>query len=82
LVTAGAIAFAIRRLVFARLARLRERLEAHAGVGALPPSRVIELASEDELGRLEGLFLRALFPSRPRQEPDDPAPKSAGRADR
>ena len=82
LVTAGAIAFAVRRFVFARLARLRERLEAHAGVGALPPSRVIELASEDELGRLEGLFLRALFPSRSRQEPDDPAPKSAGRADR
>jgi hypothetical protein len=79
---AGAVAFAVRRLVFARLAQLRARLEAHAGVGALPPSRVIELASEDELGRLEGLFLRVLFPSRARQEPDDPAPRSAGGGDR
>jgi hypothetical protein len=74
----AAIALATRKLVFARLAKLRERLEFHAGADALPPSRVVELASEDELGRLEGLFRRVLFPSRGRREPADPAAKSAG----
>ncbi len=76
--TAVVIALLVRRLVFARLARLRERLEAHAGANALPPSRVVELSSEDEVGRLEALFLRVLFPGRGRPEPDAPAPRSAG----
>jgi hypothetical protein len=75
--TAAAVAWFVRRLVFARLARMRERLEEQARVEGLPPSRVVEPASEDELGRIEGLLRRVLYPARPRQEPDGAAPQSA-----
>ncbi len=68
--TAGAVALLVHRFVFARLERLRRALEDHVGAEALPPSRLVELDSEDELGRLERLFRRVLFPSRARQEPD------------
>jgi hypothetical protein len=82
LAAAAVIALLVRRLVFARLGRLRAQLEAHAGAYALPPSRVVELGSEDEIGRLEGLFRRVLFPTRPRQEPRGGAPESAAGPDR
>ena len=75
---AAVVTLLVRRLVFARLARIRERLEAHAGAESLPPSRVVELGSEDEVGRLEGLFRRVLFPSRGRNDRDGGgAPPSA-----
>jgi hypothetical protein len=77
--TAAAIALLVHRLVFARLRRLREHLETHAGAAGLPPSRVVELGSDDELGRIEGLFRRVLFPARARGDPDGAAPRSAGR---
>ncbi len=82
LATALVVMLLVRRLVFARLARLRAQLEAHAGAAGLPPSRVVERGSEDEIGRLEGLFRRVLFPSRPRQDPDGGAPESAPRPER
>jgi hypothetical protein len=75
--TAAAVAWLVRRLVFARLARLRERLEEQARAEGLPPSRVVELASEDELGRIEALLRRVLFPARGRPGPDGAAPPSA-----
>ncbi len=71
--TAGAVVLLLHRFVFVRLGRLRRALEDHAGAEALPPSRLVELESEDELGRLEALFRRVLFPSRARQEPDGSA---------
>jgi hypothetical protein len=74
---AAAVAFLVRRLVFARLGRMRAQLEEQARAAGLPPSRVVELASEDELGRIEGLLRRVLFPARARQGPDGPAPPSA-----
>ena len=78
-VVAAAVFLLVRRLVFARLARLRSTLEAHASAERVPPSRVVELSSEDEIGRLEGLLRRVLFPSRARQEQDPGAPESASR---
>lgn len=74
---AGALLVALARwLVFARLRRLRRALEALAMTQALPPSRVIERESDDEVGRLEALFRRAVFPSR-RREPDGAAATGA-----
>ena len=58
----------MHRLVFARLARLRGALEAHARNAELPQSRVVELDSDDELGRLDALFRRVMFPARPDPE--------------
>jgi hypothetical protein len=75
---AVAIALAVRALVFKRLARLRAELEARAEAEALPPGRVVQLESEDEIGRLEALFRRVIFPSRGRDEPPGDAPGSAG----
>lgn len=66
----------VRALVFARLARLRRALEARAAEVGLPPGRVVQLESEDEVGRLEALFRRVLYPSRGGRD-DPPAPGSA-----
>ncbi|HET8569780.1 MAG TPA: cache domain-containing protein [Candidatus Limnocylindria bacterium] len=82
IVTAAAIAALVRWVVFGRLERLRRDLEARAARDALPPSRYVELESEDEIGRLEGLLRRVLYPSRARQDPDGGAPKSASSGDR
>jgi hypothetical protein len=78
---AALIAWLVHRFVFGRLARLRIQLEAHAGAEGLPPSRVVAPPSDDELGRLEALFRRVLFPSRPRSdtEAQAPAPSRAAR---
>ncbi len=67
---AAIVALLVHRLVFARLARLRGALEAHARNAELPPSRVVELDSDDELGRLDALFRRVMFPAQP--DPDRP----------
>jgi hypothetical protein len=75
-VAAALIAFALRSFVFRRLATLRASLEAHASVQGMPPSRIVELESEDELGRLEALFRRIMFPSRSRAEPDGALPSA------
>jgi hypothetical protein len=64
-----AIGLAVRALVFTRLGRLRRQLEARAAEAELPPARVVQPASDDELGRLEALFLRVIAPSRVRDEP-------------
>jgi hypothetical protein len=60
LALAGAVGTAVvtRRLVFGRLARLRERLERRAAGQAMPATPG-ELASHDDLGRIEALFERA-----------------------
>jgi hypothetical protein len=78
---AAAIIALLRVLVFARLERLRRAADERAALEALPPSRFIELESEDEIGRLEGLLRRVLFPSRARQAPEGGAPQGAS-ADR
>jgi HAMP domain-containing protein len=75
-VTAAVVAFMVHRLVFARLRRLRGALEARAHEEALPPSRIIEIDSDDEIGRLEGIFRRVMFPARARTVPGG-APESA-----
>jgi multisubunit Na+/H+ antiporter MnhG subunit len=64
-------------LLFRRLGRLRRELEARAAEAGLPQGRVVQLESEDEIGRLEALFRRLLFPSRGRDEPPGDAPGSA-----
>jgi hypothetical protein len=78
-VSAIAIAGAVHLLLFHRLGRLRRELEARADADGLPPGRVVQLESEDEIGRLEALFQRVLFPSRAAREepPPPPAPQSA-----
>ncbi len=76
-VAAAVVVFLVHRLVFVRLERLRHALEEHVDADTLPPSRVVELESEDELGRLEALLRRVLFPVRSRQEPDGGAPERA-----
>ncbi len=75
---AAIFALLVRLLVFARLERLRRALEEQAARAGLPPSRVVELASEDEIGRLERLLQRVLHPGRPREEPPGGAPPGAG----
>jgi hypothetical protein len=72
--TAAMVAFLVHQLVFARLARLRADLEERAGREGLPPSRLVATQSDDELGRLEALFRRVLFPSRAKQDTDGAAP--------
>jgi len=79
-VAAIAIVLAVRRVVFARLARLRRDLEGRAAEVGLPPGRVVQLETEDEIGRLEGLFRRLLFPARVRDEPRGGARDGAGPA--
>jgi hypothetical protein len=80
---AAAIAALVHWLVFVRLARLRREIEARAAAQELPPSRVVELESEDDIGRLEGLFRRVLFPSRARPPGgEEGAPQSAARDSR
>ena len=78
---AALVVLLLHRLVFARLARLRLALEARAREEGLPPSRIVELESGDEMGRLEGLFRRLMFPARPRPEHGD-APPGAPRDQR
>jgi hypothetical protein len=75
---AAIIALGLRRLVFSRLAALRSALEGQARAEGLPPSRIVELESEDEIGRLEALFRRIMFPARARAEQDG-APQGAPR---
>jgi hypothetical protein len=82
ILVAAAIIALVRWLVFGRLERLRRAAETRAALEALPPSRYVELESEDEIGRLEGLLRRALFPSRARQAPEGGAPESASAGDR
>jgi hypothetical protein len=74
---AATIVGLVRWMIFARLERLRRDLEQRAAADGLPPSRLVELESEDEIGRLEGLLRRVLYPSRSRQGPDGGAPQSA-----
>jgi hypothetical protein len=74
---AAAIAALVHWLVFVRLGRLRREVEASPGAADLPPSRYVEAESEDDLGRLEALFRRVLFPSRARERGEG-APQSAG----
>jgi hypothetical protein len=75
-VAAGIVAV-VRGLVFARLARLRQELENRAAEQGLPQGRYVELESDDEIGRLEALFRRVMFPSRVRPEAESPAPSGA-----
>ncbi len=63
---AAAVAAAAHALVFRRLTRLRADLEAEAEDARLPPGRLVQPETEDEIGRLEALFRRVLFPSRGR----------------
>ena len=83
---AGVVALLVRRLVFARLAKLRGALEAHARNASLPPSRIVELDTDDELGRLEALFRRVMFPAQPDPGAADrgaaPQPPTSDGADR
>ncbi len=77
-ISAALIAAAVHWLLFKRLGRLRGGLEAQADDAGLAPGRVVQLESEDEIGRLEALFRRVLYPSRGRDEPRGDAPGSAG----
>jgi hypothetical protein len=78
---AAAIIALVRWLVFARLERLRRDAETRVALEALPPSRYVELESEDEIGRLEGLLRRVLFPSRARPGAEGGAPRGASSGD-
>jgi hypothetical protein len=87
LVALGAVAaaltiLAVHRLVFVRLERLRREMEARAEGAELPPGRVVQLRSEDELGRLEAMFHRILFPIRDRPAPPAAEQRSARSGDR
>jgi histidine kinase family protein len=73
-----AVLLLVRRLVFVRLSRLRRDLEVRATEAGLPPGRVVQLESEDEIGRLEALFRRVIFPARGRDEPPGGARDGAG----
>jgi hypothetical protein len=77
-----AIAAVVRATLFKRLGRLRRDLEARAEESGLPQGRLVQLESEDEIGRLEALFRRVLFPSRGRDDPPGDAPGSAGSSGR
>ena len=72
------IVLLVRVVVFARLARLRGALEVRAVEAGLPPGRVVQLDSEDEIGRLEALYRRIIFPARLRDETRGGAPDRAG----
>jgi Double sensory domain of two-component sensor kinase len=69
---AGVVILAVHRLVFVRLELLRREMEARAETAELPPGRVVQLRSDDELGRLEAMFHRILFPIRDRPQPPRP----------
>jgi hypothetical protein len=73
---------AVHRLVFVRLERLRREMEARAESAELPPGRVVQLRSEDELGRLEAMFHRILFPIRDRPEAPRPDASRSARSER
>lgn len=82
LLAAGTVIWMVHRLVFVRLARLRLEMEARASSAELPPGRVVQLRSEDEIGRLEAMFHRILFPIRDREPPareEPPGPARSGR---
>lgn len=67
----------VHLLVFRRLGLVRKGFEQRAAAEGLPPGRHVRLRSADELGRLEALFERLVFPSRdgaPRAR-DDAAPE-------
>jgi hypothetical protein len=67
--------FLVHALVFRRLRRLRREMETRAGAAGLPGSRVVDLHSEDEVGRLEVLFDRLLFPLRPPRDGEQGEPR-------
>jgi hypothetical protein len=81
-IVAAMIGWLAHQLVFARLGAIRAQLEDQASRDGLPPSRVVAPPSDDDLGRLEALLRRALFPSRARQDPDGAAQKRAVPRDR
>lgn len=64
IVATGAAIAAVRVLVFRRLERLRRDLEERASAGNLPRGRLVQLRTEDEVGRLEALLHRVMFPTR------------------
>jgi len=74
---AALVVLAVRVLLFRRLERLRRGLEEHAVAAGLPPGRVVQPGSEDEIGRLERLFRRVLHPSRAHPPPGSAPPRSA-----
>lgn len=76
------VALLVRMFVFARLARLRRSLEARAAEAGLPPGRVVQLESEDEIGRLDALFRRVIFPARGRDDGGGARDGTAGNPDR
>jgi HAMP domain-containing protein len=78
-ICAVVIALLVRALLFSRLTRLRRDLEARAAEVELPPARVVQLSSEDEIGRLEALFRRMISPARVRDDPPGGARGSASR---
>jgi hypothetical protein len=85
LLAAVTVLVLVHRLVFVRLARLRRELEARAANVELPPGRVVQLRSEDEIGRLEALFQRILLPMRdrvvsPQERVEPPGPARSGRS--
>jgi hypothetical protein len=63
LVASAATIATVRALVFRRLEALRRELEDRAAEGNLPKGRLIQLRTEDEIGRLEALVHRILFPA-------------------
>jgi hypothetical protein len=75
-IAAALVVLLVHRLLFVRLRRIRRALEAAARDAALPPSRIVELDSDDEIGRLEAVFRRVMFPATPRPQPEG-APESA-----
>jgi hypothetical protein len=77
---AGVVLALVHRLVFVRLASLRREMESRVSSAELPAGRVVQLRSEDELGRLEAMFHRILFPIRDRPDPPAPGAGSAGPA--
>jgi len=78
LVAAAIVIGLVHRLVFVRLERLRREMEARAASAELPPGRVVQLRSEDELGRLEAMFHRILFPIRERPAAPQPGESPDG----
>jgi hypothetical protein len=77
---AGVVVVGIARwLVFRRLRRLRRDIEASAAAAALPPSRIVAVEGDDDLGRVEAILRRVLFPARGVDPPGGGAPRSAAR---
>ncbi len=78
LASAAVMIASVHFLLFRRLERLRRALEARAAETGLPRGRLIQLRTEDEIGRLEALFHRVLFPIRTRDVVEPPREGAAG----